>query len=226
MNRALQAGFTLVETLVALTLLGITLALLFDGLYVMGRSARAGHVQLFQNDRARVVRAFLRRKIGEAVPLSAGHGAELNLLFEGAATELRFFGELPAHRGGGGVYEMRLKREDDETGAHLALSYRNAWPDRLMAPAGSAGWTTTHLADNVDSVTFAYFGPASDDTPDAPRRWHANWAERPTLPRWVKVTMSFDDGSQWPEQVIRIRTRSPGAQVHFISLPASTGPAS
>ena len=227
MNGAPQAGLTLVETLTALTLLGIVLALLFDGLFVMGRSARVGHAQLAENDRARAVWAFLRREIAEAVPLTARTGAGGHPMFEGTAAELRFFGELPAHRGGGGVHEMRLMRREDEiNGSHLVLSYRNAWPEWLAVPAQPADWTTVTLAENVEAVDLAYFGPESDESPGSPSRWHARWAQRATLPRLVKIAVSFDDGARWPELAVRIRVRAPAAQAHYIPVQASTGPAS
>lgn len=222
MNGGRQAGLTLVETLTALTIMGVTLALLFDGLYVIGRSARAGQEQLAGNDRARVAWAFLRREVSEAVPLSRGQPAEAPLFFDGGPAELRFFGELPAHRGGGGVYEMRLTRREDDSGAHLVLSYRNAWPERLAAPERAATWATVSLVENVRSLALAYFGRESADSPE---RWHDRWVQRAVLPERVRIAVEFDDGRRWPELVIPIRVRSPAVQAHFIALPEPAGSA-
>ena len=219
-----EAGLTLIETLIGLTLMGMTLALLFNGLYVMGRSARAGHAQLAQNDRHRVVQTFLRREIGEAVPLSGGRGEDARLFFEGMAAQLRFFGELPAHRGGGGVHEMRLALRRDNGTAHLTLSHRNAWPERLNQAADDGAWERVSLVEDVRSLAFSYYGNFQRDFADASPTWRNSWADAGELPELVKIAVAFEDGRRWPDLVIPVRTRSPAVQAHFMVFPDSAGP--
>ena len=64
MHKLRQArGFTLIEILVSLTLLGIIFLLLFSCLYTSNKSWIAGEKKISRNDEVRLVSHFLRRHI-------------------------------------------------------------------------------------------------------------------------------------------------------------------
>lgn len=120
------AGFTLVEVLIAVTILAVLVSLLFGALYTLSRSARAGETALQAVDSDRLVQSFLRRQLGGAVPVTERGRHRGRVLFDGSMASVRFVGHLPAHRGGGGLQFLELGRESAGESGALVLYYRNA----------------------------------------------------------------------------------------------------
>lgn len=219
-----QSGLTLLETLVGLMLMAVVVGLLFDGLYVLGRTAQAGQTRLTETDRERVVQSFLRRRITESVPLAGGTENSAIVLFEGTDEVLRFFGELPAHRGGGGVHELRLALRPNGGRRDLTFSYRNAWPERVRGGHNGDGWSHVTLARNIRTLSLSYYGPASDE--EAAVVWVDRWAGRRVLPRQVRIDAVRDDGRAWPPLIVSVQAREPAVDAHLIAMPDSLVPLS
>ena len=107
-------GFTLLEVLVALVLIGFLLLMLYGSLYAGARHWRAGEVRASENDDTRLVLSFLRRVTGEALPMFRVDRQGGRVLFSGADTSLQFVSRLPAHHAGSGIYFLQLEAEHDE----------------------------------------------------------------------------------------------------------------
>ena len=69
-------GFTLLELLVAITLLGLLMAALFGGLRLGARVWETGETRLDASARVQIVQDFLRQRLAEALPLEAVVRAE------------------------------------------------------------------------------------------------------------------------------------------------------
>lgn len=58
------------------------------------------------------------------------------------------------------------------------------------------------LAEQVEELSFAYFGA---DNKDSPPYWREQWGNRETeqrLPLLIRVRMRFRDGRAWPDLVV------------------------
>ena len=104
MRRA--GGFTLLEVLLATSLLAAALALGFATLRAAGATAQRGEALAERNERIRAVSDFLRRRIGGAqgivFELDPATGASKR--FEGDANTMRFVADLPDYLGRGGPH--------------------------------------------------------------------------------------------------------------------------
>lgn len=197
-----QSGFTLVELLVAMALLGMISVLLFGGIRFGARSWEAGHERLEQINEIEVAQAVLRRLLGKAreVTLFDANRSRDAVPFFGRRDEVFFAAPLPAHRGIGGAYGFALQVSRQAGGEQLTLAWRLQRPE--TPPSASEDFEDqTVLMSDVRDVTFAYYGAAEEGrTPD----WMDTWDGTNGLPQLVRVSVEFDldDGRYWPPLTI------------------------
>lgn len=192
------AGFTLVELLVALSLIAILSTLVLGGLRFGARSWEAVVAETETRDRVAAVHRFLRARLGGIARAGqAGvwlHAPEV----EGGADEIAFSGPWHTAYGYGGLYRFRLWQAEG--------ALRLAW--RPLAPgAGSATEGERVILDGVASLGIAYY---ERPTPERAGGWRRTWRERPAAPPLVRVDVGFDGtgrGSDrvWPPLVVRLR---------------------
>jgi prepilin-type N-terminal cleavage/methylation domain-containing protein len=163
-----QAGFTLLELLVVITILGLILLAMTGGVRFAGqawqiqqrRSAQQGDLDAVQN----ALRGLL----------ASGHG------FKGDDLSLTFVGTPPTALGRGGLYDIELRRSGDR----LALS----WRPHFSGPAADLGTSETSLADAVTGFRLDYFVSGG---------WRNALAENSAPPSLVRITATFGDGRVW-----------------------------
>ena len=203
-----QRGFTLVEVLVAMTLLGIMLALLFGAISMSARNQRAAETKMAHSDELRLVGNFVQQLIAHSLPLVWIDRDGRRLIFEGKSDEIRFAALLPAHRGGGGVQLVTLKHHRAGKRRPLELHYRYADPEHpLDGPAPEP--ERVILLEDVDGVSFSYFGKHGTDSEPA---WRDAWQDKERLPGLVSLKLHASSSAQaWPELRIPLRAgHAPG----------------
>lgn len=197
-----QSGFTLVELLVAIVLLGMISLALFGSIRFGARSWEAGHERLEQISEIEVAQSVLRRLLGRAreVSLFDANRRRDAVSFSGRRDAVFFAAPLPAHRGIGGAYGFALQVSDRVGGDDLVIAWRLQRPETPPSADGEYEDRTV-LLSNVRDVSFAYFGaPGSGLQED----WQDVWDGSEGLPRLVRVTVDFeaDDGRVWPPLTI------------------------
>lgn len=197
-----EQGFTLLELLVAITLLGLLMAALFGGLRLGARVWETGETRLDASARVQVVQDFLRQRLAEALPLGAAvlaEGAPPEPLFAGGLEAVRFASVLPDHLGAG-LYLMELalaESEGGEGGRNLVLRWQ---PLDLGAPGALAAAEPQEriLLEGIDALEIAYFGSLD---PSLPPDWWPQWQGQDVLPGLIRVQVRFAaaDPRSWPE---------------------------
>jgi general secretion pathway protein J len=200
---ARAAGFTLIELVVAMALLGAMLLLLYSGLAFGLRSWDAADTNGRRTADRQIAENFLRREIGETFPLRFKDPLNLKLAFEGKENSLRFASARPAGISAGGLSLVGLAVEaaDDRSRKHN-LVMRRAMPDDAAKDFGPLDKADrTILFQDVESVTFQYFGAENDFTDP---QWVDAWQFAGRVPQLVRVRMRMGDGSMLPEMVVRL----------------------
>lgn len=95
-----QGGFTLVEVLIALTLMGLLVVVLFSGFRVGLRSWQAVERHTARVEESRQLSGLLYRQLGQVLPiLLATEGGKQEPAFVGQATRLRYIAPLSLSSG-------------------------------------------------------------------------------------------------------------------------------
>ena len=206
-------GFTLIEVIIAMTLLSLILVLLFSTLFTANRSWQSTEKKITQNDELRLVGHFIQRQLSQTIPLMWIDKDERRLIFEGGNNELRFTSALPAHRGGGGIQIITLKVNQVDETRHLDLYYRNADPDSSPFEKED-GIEQITLLENIDNIELAYFGREKLDEDPV---WRDEWKNDELLPLLISLKIHTVEGSpDWPEIKIPLHSNFIKGQAQYI----------
>lgn len=194
-----STGFTLIEVLVGLTLLGLILTMVFSALYTTSQSWQAGDNQANTNDAHRLGLDFIHREIRQAVPVFYLEKDDNRLLFNGERESLQFVSRLPAHRGGSDLYLAAL--ELDKENQALRFSYR-----LLQIDPGSFTLDDEHskhknILRPISAIELTYYGRES---PNEEPSWHDTWEEREQMPQLVRLKILSAGADKWPELYISV----------------------
>ncbi|PIE39487.1 MAG: general secretion pathway protein GspJ [Gammaproteobacteria bacterium] len=197
-----QRGFTLVEVVVALTLLSLLLAATISAMRTLGNTRESVSAVTSRVDDMRMVSQFLRNALESAVPpqntglLRAGGGSSMDNdgLFEGTQHELIWKAPLMFGQDTGGSYELRLVREENK----LMLYWRDSAVDRLVGkePRPWSNAARRELVRNVQEFTVQY-RPFGDEP------WQSQWQDEGGNPRAVSLQIKVGE-RYWPQLVVSL----------------------
>jgi len=201
--RTRAGGFTLIEMVVALVLLGTMMVLLYDGLTFALRSWDAGDANGRRTADRRIGENFLRREVAEVFPMRWKDPTQLRYAFEGRRDAMRFVSSRPAGAGQGGLSLVSIDVEEDPKvrGRHDLMMRRVlADPDAADFSALDSA-TPSVLVEDVESVGLSYFGAENDF---ADPQWTDEWTYPSRMPVMIRLTVKGSGGTPMPDIVIRV----------------------
>jgi general secretion pathway protein J len=197
-----QRGFTLIELVVAVALLGTMMVLMYSGLTFSLRGWDAGAANGQRIADRRIGENFLRRELSEIFPMRWKDPMVLRLAFEGETQRVRFVSSRPADVTGGGLSLVGLDVEAGADSRDRSLVMRRAMPDddaKDFGPLDSAKGTV--ILAGVDSVAFSYFGSENDFTDP---KWSDTWTYAGRVPQMVRMRIRTTEGTVLPEMLVRV----------------------
>lgn len=191
-----QSGFTLLELLVALVVLGFLVVGLTQGvragLTMWGAQTRRVGETGELDAGARVLRMLLS---GISSPPSGGvfAGTAHPTKLEGHPDSLTFVGDLPTGLGTTRRADITLEL----VGERLVLRWTAHRHELTTASAPEP--IETELIRGVAHLDIAYWGSSS---PDQPAGWQAQW-DSFNIPELIRVRLAFakDDRRRWPDLI-------------------------
>jgi general secretion pathway protein J len=219
MSKGYAKGFTMIEVLIAMTLLSIMVAVLFGSMRISAQSWERGEAKITEVSDAAAVYNFFQRHLSLAIPVSndalvqddadqarAGATAEnanRNFSFQGDSQSLRFVSTFPASAGRLGLqqFSIQTQQQDNETVVAVALT-------PFFPVAEGSQWRREEevLLRHVSGFSLAYFGPVEGGNGSA---WQNEWLGKDVQPQLVKISISTSNGMVWPEMVIGVKATGP-----------------
>ena len=158
-----EHGFTLLEVLIAMTLLGLLMVVLFGGLRLGVRAWETGDWHAKEMTRVEAVHRFVRGRLSQAYRLPwIDEDGRKRAAFEGTAEAVIFTTLLPEHLAMGGFHSVTLGLAGRGGEKRLVASWRPFRPD-MSTVADALGVRETTLVDGVSEIEFSYFGRTKKD---------------------------------------------------------------
>jgi general secretion pathway protein J len=200
-----RPGFTLLEVLVALTVLSMMTTALYSSFRLGVKSWDAGIRESTAAEEIRVVKQFLGHYLSAAVPVAVEEDDGWRNHFEGTPENVRFLAEMPSHLGFGGLYEVRFGMLGDADSGRLVVERRLFHP-KLSARPGPGALDRSIIAHDLQNVTIDYYGRRHGDESAG---WHPGWQEPVELPDLVRLRIRTASSAHWPVLVIPLKNRVP-----------------
>jgi len=200
-----EAGFTLLEIMVAMVVLAMIMTTAFGALRLGERSWEAGLARSSETETMRTVAGVLQRQFRQILPLSWTEKTQTTIAFSGTREQLRFIAPAPQHHGATGLFEYTLVVEELDHNSRLVLYFRLHDPDISgFAPDGSDRQRVL-LVDELKMASFDYYGsPFAGDEP----QWHSQWSDdAEAFPQLLRARLVANTGQRpWPELVLALHT--------------------
>lgn len=203
---ATAQGFTLIEVLIAMTLLSFMMVLLFASMRICADSWEKGEAKVVDINQVAVVYNFFQRHLSTAIPMwddftnDPSSGIRI-FSFQGRHDGLQFVSHFPASAGKPGpqLINIQLEQGDEEDGQVINVTLTPFFP---VATGGEWDKEEVVLVKHVAKLELHYFG--ADDQSSDPY-WQDEWLEKEFQPRLVKIKIGLDKDIYWPEMIIDLK---------------------
>jgi general secretion pathway protein J len=186
-------GFTLVEVIVTMTILGFLLLVIY-GVFSMGRSTwEKGDLIREKFQKSRILSQLISRQVKSAVPYKVkAEKAEGDFLaFEGNAQSLKFVSalSLKTTRPEGLIYAVYEYQEGGSEGGKLVVYEQRVLSKNFMEEKPKEE-SAIPLWEEVSSVRFEYYRE-EDPNQNREAAWVEEWnaKEEKQLPRALRITI-------------------------------------
>lgn len=205
--RNIHRGFTLIEMLIALTILSMVVGMTFGSLRLAGAVARSVDAQITRAQNIHHVQRLLRDQLRHAIPVIDPDKFDSEILdFNATDHEVSFIAPITVGGKLPGLYRMSLKVSRNMD--HYPVTNRLVLTFELRTPEHRSGRfdsevTELTLIEDFLGARFAYF----DNTRSGAERWVDEWRDRQSLPRLIRLRIDgvFGDDDSWPELIIPLR---------------------
>lgn len=198
-----NGGFTLLEMLIALALIGLLAAALFGGLRFAARASERATAATDRVTGVALAYGFLQAQLGNAQPYPAtSDPKDQQIMFGGGPDQIDLITTAPSRLALGGFFHLHLGLVVADTGRELHLIAEWRKPPRSDDPSPETPLEPTALVGNLKTASFAFFGATDPELPD---EWQDRWQGVTALPKMIRLRIEFIDGWQAPDLIVAPR---------------------
>jgi general secretion pathway protein J len=187
MNRNTAAGFTLIETVIALVLLSFVMVIGYQGLVFGIEQWHKGEVRLESRYDYYQAIGWMRSRLGEAEKTTAYVEKPEYYLFDGNTREVEFVARFDRARRAG-LYVTRVYLDERDQSLYVAYYLHHPDVERTLEQLDPE---RVKLLPGVASLRISYYGRPSGQRN---KEWHPDWRKQTSLPQLLKLEIETVDG--------------------------------
>lgn len=194
-------GFTLLEVLIAMSLLGLLMVLIGSALTLSNRTLAINEYYSARLNEVRSAQSFIRGAIQQSLAVAFLRDAKnTQWIFDGERGTLRVVAPMPLQLLGGVQVHLFTLADNGDASGNLQVSFTQITAQGLIA------WGTPQtLLQNVKRLNFSYKGLDNNQRVTA---WLERWPWPERLPQYVKVDLDTEGPIAWPPLVVAVRLSS------------------
>ena len=203
-----QSGFTLLELLVSIALLGLIVGIVGVSMRLGYRSLDKGEKKVITQERFKVSLSLMDAQIQSGIPLKVTGEArsEIKLyLFEGKKDSLKFASNYSLMGGQKGYVIVAYRVETGTNGKRTLFAQENT--------IGIENQKDVKLLEGFDDIHFEYF---FKEATEEEGKWVEEWTDPMTLPGKLRIHLAW--GNQQISLVVPMRAQPLGAPPGFAFL--------
>jgi prepilin-type N-terminal cleavage/methylation domain-containing protein len=178
-----EAGFTLLELLIAMTLFLLIIVILGGSLRLGFRSIDAAEKKMDVLERFRTSFGIITAQLQSSVPLTHEEEGTKKYYLKGDATNLQFATNYSIWGGEKGCVIVTYRLEAADKGKlSLYASERSVGMEEMQE---------VKLFDDLKALSFSYFGR---EVTEEDGKWTEEWSDDTRYPEQLKVNLSRDRG--------------------------------
>lgn len=197
MRLRIERGFTLLEVLLATTLLALIMSLAWAGLRAGGKVAERGSAAIEATNHMRASQRFMRLQLRRMLPVPLETDEDNKpVLFEGEPDRMRFVADMPGYLGQGGPQAQTFYLGRGRDGSKAL--YFDFHPLNLLDEDGPPPETEPVLLfSGIRRARFEYRGLNEEGELGG---WIDRWEETGQLPTMVAIRLEPADARlSWPD---------------------------
>ncbi|MGH8041684.1 MAG: prepilin-type N-terminal cleavage/methylation domain-containing protein [Rudaea sp.] len=211
-----DAGFTLLEVLLAVILLGLLIAGAYSGIRASANAMRAGEAAIDRTDRLRTAQEFLRRQLSHILPLQYARDDSTGVVhvFDGNARTLRFVAPMPGYLSRGGPYVQTLELAPAGNGLQLQFTDVMLNGYDAQKSRNEPGADAVVLLDRIASGRFEY---RTLDVDGNLTDWSSDWSDPEVTPLMIRIDLTMQPGVQvpWPTLDVALMLNAGAIRPHL-----------
>ena len=194
-----EEGFTLVEVMITMTILGFILLIIFGGFRLSFSAWERGDSTKEELQRRRIISQLISQQIKSIVPyrIKTEKAEGDYLAFQGKSQSLKFVSALPIRtkRPEGFVYAIYEFKEGRLLLYEQRVLNRNFFEEEPREETGIS------LLEGISNIRFEYYREA-DKEKNITEEWVEEWSakEEKKLPKLLRMTFSFKNHKDGKEE--------------------------
>ena len=197
-----QQAYTLVELLIALSLLSVIMLLLFASLQIISSGWRRGEAAVTALNGRTIAYQFLKQHLSNIRPLSLNpkttKAVSSPIGFEGEEDGLEFVAPAPEAVIGKGLYRYAIRYQGQDSGLVTVDLQAQGEFDKPQQAI---------LLEQVTRLRFSYLGIKSDGSGD----WQDDWQHQKHLPALIRLEYQTRNRAELLPMVFALKIIKPAA---------------